>query len=565
MKASASAAATLAILLFANGVLAQTPAVPPRDRPTQAPTGTARIRGRVVAADTGNPIARARVSMYASDASVDRAITTDADGGYEATNLPAGRYRIGVSRLGFVTLQFGQTRPFESGRQLTLADGQSLDRIDFALPRGGVITGRITDHNGEPLPGIQVHPLRYSYGPSGTRQLGAAPSGARTFSGFVTDDLGQFRIYGLMPGSYIVATGPQPGMVAGPEYEGLGPTYYPGTANAGEAQVVTVGVAQEVHAHFALVPSRLARVSGVVFDSRGRPVASRSLNLSIQTDSVMSSRSAGTTRKDGTFDIPSIPPGDYSIDVTPYSARTGLVGPEEFEFASVPISVVGQDISGLTITTHAGWTVAGRVVFEGTSPRPSARPLSVVPVAADPGSGRLVSSRGADNGRVDADGNFRVTGVSGNVLFSTSLFPASESWTLKSVRLRGADITDIGYNVASDIDGVEVVLTDRRTTVSGIAKDARGEAVSHYMVVVLPTDLKPGTLPTRFVRAINPDQQGRYQTIGLPPGSYVAAAVEFLESGTHYDPSFQRRVRERGTSFNLKESQQLVLDLQLMP
>jgi protocatechuate 3,4-dioxygenase beta subunit len=563
MKAFATA--TIAVLLFANGSLAQTPAVPPRDKATQAPTGTARIRGRVVAADTGNPIARAQISIYGAEANISRNITTDADGRYDATNMPPGPYRISVSRLGFVTLQFGQTRPFDSGRQLTLASGQSLDRIDFALPRGGVITGRISDHNGEPLPGIQVHPLRYSYGPSGTRQIGAAPSGARAFGGFVTDDLGQFRIYGLMPGSYIISTGPQPGMVAGPEYEGLGPTYYPGTANVGEAQLVTVGVAQEVHAHFALVPSRLARVSGVVVDSRGRPVASRSLNLSTQTDSMMSSRSIGMTRKDGTFEIPSVPPGDYSIDVTPYNARTGLVPSEEFEFASIPISVAGQDISGLTVTTHAGWTVSGRVVFEGTSPRPSARPLSVVPVAADPGSGRLVSSRDADNGRVDADGTFRVTGVNGNVLFSTSLLTAGELWALKSVRLRGADITDIGYNVASDIDGVEVVLTDRRTTLSGVAKDARGEAVSHYVVVVLPTDLKPGTLPSRFVRAINPDQQGRYQATGLPPGSYVAAAVEFLEYGTHYDPSFQKRVRERGTSFTLKEGQQLALDLQLMP
>jgi hypothetical protein len=562
---NASAAATLAMVLSVSAVLAQIPAAPPRDRPVQAPTGTGRIRGRVVAADNGNPIARAQISVYGTEANISRSITTDADGRYEATNMPAGPYQISVSRLGFVTLQFGQTRPFESGRQLTLGDGQSLDRIDFALPRGGVITGRISDHNGEPLPGIQVHPLRYSYGPSGTRQLGAAPSGARAFAGFVTDDLGQFRIYGLMPGSYIVATGPQPGMVAGPEYEGLGPTYYPGTANASEAQLVSVGVAEEVHAHFALVPSRLARVSGVVFDSRGRPVASRSLNLSTHTDSIVSSRSVGMTRKDGTFDIPSVPPGEYSIDVTPYNARTGLVAPEEFEFASVPISVTGQDISGLTITMHAGWTVVGRVVFEGSSPRPSARPLSVVPVAADPGSGGWVSSRGADNGRVDSDGNFRVTGVNGNVRFSTTLLTAGESWTLKSVRLRGVDITDVGYNVASDIDGVEVVLTDRRTTVSGIAKDARGETVSNYVVVVLPKDLKPGTLPTRFVRAINPDQQGRYQTPGLPPGNYVAAAVEFLESGSHYDPSYQKRLRERGTSFTLKEGQQLVLDLQLTP
>ena len=429
--------ASIIVALLASAVLAQVPVVPPRDRAAQRPTGTGRIRGRIVAADTGNPLARARVSIYGSVADVTRNITTDADGRYEATNLPADRYRIAVSRLGFVTLQFGQSRPFEGGRQVTLANDQTLDRIDFALPRGGVITGRISDHNGEPLPGIPVHPMRYSYGPSGTRQLGAVPTGPSSFGGHITDDLGQFRIYGLMPGSYIIATGPQPGMVSGPEHEGLGPTYYPGTANPDDAQSVTVGVGQEVQAHFALVPSRVARVSGIVIDSRGRPVASRSLMLSIETDSMMSTRNVGMTRKDGTFEIASVPPGEYSIGVSPYRATTGIVPPEEFEFASVPITVTGEDISGLTITTHVGSTVTGRVVFEGNSPRPSAMPLQVTPIAASPAiGGSRAYAGGAENGRVDAEGNFRITGVDGNVLFRPSLLTRGESWTLKSVRLQ---------------------------------------------------------------------------------------------------------------------------------
>src|SRR5204863_4311386 len=121
-------------------------------------------------------------------------------------DLPAGRYSVSVSRNGYVALQFGQQRPFESGKPLELANGQTADKIDFALPRGGVIAGRITDEVGEPLAGTGVRAMRYQYQPEGQRRL--MPVG--TIFGIVTDDLGQFRVYGLMPGSYVVSASVNP-------------------------------------------------------------------------------------------------------------------------------------------------------------------------------------------------------------------------------------------------------------------------------------------------------------------------------------------------------------------
>ena len=82
-----------------------------------------------------------------------RLTTTDAEGRYEFANLPAARYTISVSKAGYVGLEFGQRRPFEGGRPLDLADAQVVEQIDFALPRGGVIAGRITDDQGDPIIG----------------------------------------------------------------------------------------------------------------------------------------------------------------------------------------------------------------------------------------------------------------------------------------------------------------------------------------------------------------------------------------------------------------------------
>src|SRR6187402_2004007 len=124
--------------------------MPPRDN-MPAPTGTARISGRVVAADTGSPIRRAQINVDSREAQFNRSVTTDSEGRYELASLPAGRYRLFVDKAGYVALEYGQARPFEAGKPLDIADGQALDKIDFSLPRGSAITGRITDEFGDQL------------------------------------------------------------------------------------------------------------------------------------------------------------------------------------------------------------------------------------------------------------------------------------------------------------------------------------------------------------------------------------------------------------------------------
>ncbi len=170
--------------------------MPPRDN-MSAPTGTARISGRVVAADTGSPIRRAQINVNSREAQFNRSVTTDSEGRYEFASLPAGRYRLFVDKAGYVALEYGQARPFEAGKPLDIADGQALEKIDFSLPRGSAITGRITDEFGDPITDVQVEALRYQF-LNGERQLVNAGRSAQT------DDLGAYRIFGLMPGDYVV-------------------------------------------------------------------------------------------------------------------------------------------------------------------------------------------------------------------------------------------------------------------------------------------------------------------------------------------------------------------------
>jgi hypothetical protein len=80
-------------------------------RPGQAKAGTATLRGRVVAMDTGQAIRRAQVRLTGPDVGMKSALT-DANGRYEFKELPAGRLNLSVTKGGFVQMSYGQTRPF---------------------------------------------------------------------------------------------------------------------------------------------------------------------------------------------------------------------------------------------------------------------------------------------------------------------------------------------------------------------------------------------------------------------------------------------------------------------
>src|SRR5439155_26392523 len=144
---------------------------PQRDIAT--PAGTATITGRVVAADTGRALRRARVVVGGGGRP--HAASTDEQGRYRVTGLAAGSYTISAAKSGFVDGAFGQRRWSGMGTPLDLTDGQQAVNIDIKLARGGVVTGRVLDEEGEPLARAMVTVLRQQY-VRGEKQLG--PAGA---------------------------------------------------------------------------------------------------------------------------------------------------------------------------------------------------------------------------------------------------------------------------------------------------------------------------------------------------------------------------------------------------
>src|SRR5437660_5782653 len=98
-------------------------------RDTSQKVGTARIRGRVVAAETGQPLRKAQVRATAPDLRENRLTSTDAEGRFELKELPAGRYTVTASKGSFVALQYGQLRPFTAGKPIEIRDGEMIEKV----------------------------------------------------------------------------------------------------------------------------------------------------------------------------------------------------------------------------------------------------------------------------------------------------------------------------------------------------------------------------------------------------------------------------------------------------
>jgi protocatechuate 3,4-dioxygenase beta subunit len=532
--------------------------LPPRDPRAGAATGTGVVRGRVTAAGSTAPLRRAQVMLMAPELQLRRSTTTDAEGRYEFVDLPPGRYMVSVNKGGYVTLEYGQRRPYEPGTPVMLADGQALTSINVALPRGSVIAGRITDEFGEPIAQAQVQALRFAYGPDGQRR--PQPAG-----GAQTDDLGNFRVFGLMPGEYIVSASTRElmgiaiGLNSIDTGESYVASYHPGTTNINEAQMVTAALGQETTVQFSLVTGRMSRVGGTVVDSSGRPATGAMVLLFPATGFPTGGLTTAQTGTDGSFTLTNVAPGDYQLSVQPI-LNMGSDG--RGESASVPVSVGGSDLMNLRVTTSRGATVTGRVIFEGPSPRTGMMPLRVMTQPAEIGRAGFGVGVSVNNGAVAEDGAFELSGGQGQVFFRVSAPPA---WTIKSVTLEGVDITDTPTELTGrdGLSGLVITLTDKLTDVSGQVTDARGRALKDYAVVVQPAEPKPGAAMTRYLRVVRPDQEGRFRVRGLPPGAYEATAIESIEQGRQFVPDVQARLRDTSKRFTVREGETVALDLKL--
>ncbi len=562
------------------------PQQPARDTPAQnqqkqnAPAPTSRITGRVVATDSGRPVQRARVQIRARELPGGRVALTDDSGVFDFTALPAGRYTVSVSKIGYIALEYGQRRPLQPGIPLEVGDGEQLRGVDVSLPKGGVITGRIVDEVGEPAPGAAVRVLRYRY-VGDERQLVSAGT-ART------DDRGEYRVWGLDPGDYYVNAVTQiPATKVGPggsaaaaaprgtsaamrsvdgsteeDAVNYAPTYYPGVPSPADALPLTVGVSQEQQdVNFNLLLVQTSNLAGRVMNPGGDPATNGSISLAAEGTAsgargALGQNYGGRINRDGGFVIRGLPPGRYVLRAS--SDDTGVQA-----YASQPITMAGGvDVSDMMVLLQLGGSVRGTIEFESSTASSTSnfRFVRIAAVAADNGDFgvRLPIAR------VDGTGTFTLDGVPAGAHF-ISAADGVLGWTLKQVLLDGRDVTDTPVEVRSnkELSGVTVVFTDRLTHLTGVVTDQSGQPVTDFTVLAFPTDVSLWRSQSRQIMTARPDQNGKYEIQGLPPGDYYITIVDPTEPGEWFDPTFLQAHVQSATHLTLNEGDALARDFQV--
>jgi hypothetical protein len=533
-----------------RGAPAQTPpSQPARDTSVAAPSGTAVVRGRVVDAATGRGLSRVQVRANTNSSGPPPvpypwAAMTDGDGRYEIKGVPAGTYAIAATKQNYVRSAYGAQRVEGPGKRMTLADGQVVEKIDLQLTRAGVISGRVVDEFGDPVTDVFVTPMRYQF-IQGSRRL------MQTGRGGQTNDVGEYRMYGLTPGQYYVSAvlrSMTMGQQDTNDRTGYAATYYPGTANVAGAQRIAIAPGQTVTSiNLTLLPIQTARISGVVLDAGGRPMGG--VGLSAIQGFGLSGFAGGQTKPDGTFTITGLTPGDYTI-------RANLPGGQEQ--ATQALTIDGSDVTDLQLMVTKLSTIRGRVAFEagGTPPKPSA--IRITAMRTDPMIGG-----GGGNAPVKDDLTFEMPVAAGRVFIRAP--QSGPDWRLNRVLQNGVDITDTGLDVPvnGSLD-VVVELTDHLLPISGKVTDANGALVRDCFVIVFGQDPNGWTPSTRYLGTSRPGLDDLFH-LKMPAGEYYAVAITEVDPGAWADPDFLSQVRDRATRFTLAAGDTKTVDLPLSP
>lgn len=524
-------------------------------------TPSARITGRVIAADTGKPIRHALVWMV-SQQGRQSATRTDAQGRYEFSALAAGTYRLDARADRYLRMYLGgQAYSGLSAvvpRGVTLRDGEQFDKADFSLPRGGAIEVRLLDEFGDPAPGLQVQLSQVQYAGGRRRLMPQGGPGTATR----TDDRGFVRVHGLAPGTYYVSA-LSGAFAEQAETGGFAPTYYPGTSDLAAATPVRLEIGQELPLSFQLTPARMARLAGRVVDAAGAPTHA-SVMLSSADSAGLSEFfvTRGESEPDGSFVFRNVPPGKFTLQAYGAQVVAGAGNLGASQFGWLPLIVDGTDQPDLTVRVAAGPSLKGRVASDDSTGAPlNPRDVSITALPVQFDSAPV--GGGPPPFAMQDDGTFEVKNLSGHRLIRVSV--RNPAWMLKRITRMGREVTDEVLDFTKgDVDGVEVFLTDRVTAVSGRVTDDKGNPVSDYAVLIFAADRSKWTDRSRFIALGRPTQDGSFRVAGLPSDDYLAIALSAVQGSQWQDPDYLKSLEEAATRLLLGDGESKTLTLRLV-
>lgn len=503
----------------------------------------------VVLAEDRAPIRRAliRLSRTGGD-SKPVMVLSDASGLFRFAGLRAGAYVLSVTKAAYV-LRSASLEPVTGGLALQISDAQAPTPVSVVLQRGGVIAGEVFDEFGDPVSGVAVRLLQARI-EAGRRQL--VP-----LSNAVTNDIGEFRLFGLSAGHFYVSAAPRVPLggssASGPSFP---PTYYPSSTDPSAAEALKVTPGQTITGIAIVVnSSRWSRLSGRTVDSRGRAWKSAVLELVGGLSASRLRLGIGQSGANGEFSIARVPPGEYQIVAQGSQEADG-----QRISASIPVAVDGDSVSGLRMV-GVPW---GRIGGDWVARLPQTntlRSISLRIVRVDPND-PFSMVEGVE--MVRANGKFEITAPAGRVLVrGKNLAP---EWLIEHVRIGDLEVTDRPFELAPGalLSNAQVVLTNTAARVEGIVTRQDGAPAADAAVIVFPADPTRRAWYSRGLHLTRAGEDGRYLTPALPPGEYRVCAIEHVAAGEESDPDLLSLLDKFATRVTVGETGRQQSDLNLV-
>jgi hypothetical protein len=469
---------------------------------------------------------------------VSRAAVTDDRGAYRIPQLSNGEYLIGI-----VTTR--ASLPAEMADANAIAQNPNADQTLLAMLEPI-----------SPVPGLQ-RPI-VSGARVGDLVVDLSP-GRAGYTLPLPDDSGAMQVYAT--------------------------TFFPNAPTAAQATPILVKSGEEKSGvNLSLVLTSAVRVSGTVTGVNGpeRHALVRLMPQDADEYWQESSFETATTATDatGAFMFVGVPPGRYTLKTetgVPLAGR-GVSAPaadllarrggsppgdNTIFWANMPISVGSSPLTGVAVTLSRGIVFSGRVVFDGSSPKPTGDQLSRINVMLQP-IGPQLAMLPSLGGRATTEGLFTTVGVPAGSYYAVTAV-APPGWRLRSVEYNGRNVAAEPLTLdGADVSGVVVTFTDKQTSITGSVTDSTGAPDTAADVIVFPADSqnwKRGLLNSWTAKLTGTTKVGTYEVTGIPAGDYFVVAVNTTLTDGWQDPAFLARLQNVATRVFVAEGEKKTVAL----
>jgi len=516
----------------------------------------ARVEG-TVSSLTGEPLKKATVRLTTNSAPANQgpasyAETTDDAGKFAIEDVQPGSYTLSATKTGFLPARYGARTPTAPGATLTVAEGAALKDLDIKLTPQGILAGRLTDYDGEPVPHGWVKLFSTVY-VNGRRQYNHMT--------YRTNSLGEFSLGNVSPGRYYLS-----GEVLeqSPDVEpGMGDvaTYYPNALEPAAATLIEVTAAARLEGiNLRLRRERVYSVTGRVM-LNGAPVKAQ---VSFSVIPPMGRPSwPSQTLDDGSFRMHDQLPGVYTLLC--YGGAPAL----RTVSGRLQFTIKDSNLNGLPFALDQGVEVNGVLKVDGAdwqsqftqpgspsgAPSPVSRPYVRLIPDEEVGVSRVATA--------NDDGTFQMQPI-GTGRYRLGVMPLPKGAYVKSAHYGQEDVTRAPLEIGGRAAPLEIDISLKAATITGALSGDNSEPLSGVQVTAWPKVPNLGD-SALGVKSASTDQRGAFSIAGLPPGEYYVAAWEEIDSGLRTYPDFLAKFTDRAAAVKLDEGSQASVAVKLIP